>query len=95
MPAEYTVVNNEKLMHFEIQIGSEIAFMEYRFHNNNIALMHTEVPEHFEGKGAASTLAKYAFNYAKAHHQNVLVYCPFVQTYVKRHPELKAQIVKE
>lgn len=82
-------------MHFEIHTDAERAFMEYRFHDNSIALMHTEVPERFVGKGAASALAKFAFDYAKAHHKNVLVYCPFVQTYVKRHPELNAQIVTE
>ena len=45
MPAEYNIVNNEKLMHFEIHEGDDIAYLEYRFYKKDIAFMHTEVPE--------------------------------------------------
>ena len=50
MPAEYKIVNNEKLMHFEIHEGDAIAYLEYRFYKNDIAFMHTEVPESMEVK---------------------------------------------
>ncbi|MGH2564948.1 MAG: GNAT family N-acetyltransferase [Ginsengibacter sp.] len=92
---EYKIFNNEKLMHFEIHEGNEIAFLEYRFYKNDIVFMHTEVPKSMEGKGIASALAQYAFNFAKEHNKHVMVYCPFVAAYLKRHPELKAQLDKE
>lgn len=82
-------------MHFEIHEGDEIAFLEYRFYKKDIAFMHTEVPKSMEGKGIASALAAYAFQYAKQIDKLVMVYCPFVAVYLKRHPELNEQLDKE
>ena len=95
MPAGYKIENNEKLMHFEIHEGDDIAYMEYRFYKNDIAFMHTEVPESMGGKGIASALAEYAFKFAKEHKRPVMVYCPFAAAYLKRHPELGGQLDKE
>ena len=95
MPAQYNIVNNEKLMHFEIHEGDDIAFLEYRFYKKDIAFMHTAVPPGMEGKGVASALAAYAFKFAKDHKKPVMVYCPFVGTWLKRHPEFKEQLDKE
>lgn len=90
----YTVINNEKQLHFEIHEGDEVGFLEYRFYKNAIAFMHTEVPSSMEGKGVASALSKYAFEYAKQHHHPVRVYCKFVLTYMNRHPEVTEQLEK-
>ena len=92
MHAEYNITNDEKIMHFEIREGDDIAFLEYRFLKKDIVLMHTEVPESMEGKGIASALAAHAFKYAKEHAMPVVVYCPFVLTYMKRHPEVREQL---
>ena len=82
-------------MHFELREGKEIAFLEYRFYKKNIAFMHTEVPESMIGKGIASALAKFAFDYAKQIGKLVMVYCPFVAAFLKRHPEYNEQLDKE
>jgi predicted GNAT family acetyltransferase len=82
-----TVINNEQRQQFQIVIGGEIASLEYRLSDGMIVLMHTEVPEQFGGRGIASSLAAAAFEHARAHHLKVKVYCPFVLTYLKRHPE--------
>lgn len=86
------IKNNEQQMQFEYAENGEIARLEYRFHDNKIALMHTLVPESMKGKGVASKLAEAAFIYAKEVDKKVMVYCPFVAVHVKRHPELKEQI---
>ena len=95
MSYTYNVTNNEKLMHFEVHEGNETAYLEYRFYKNNIAFMHTEVPKTMEGKGVAATLAAYAFDYAKTHEKPVMVYCPYVAVYLKRHPELRNLLDKK
>jgi predicted GNAT family acetyltransferase len=82
-------------MHFEIHEGETIAFLEYRFHKKDIAFIHTEVPESMEGKGVGSALVKHAFEYARENNKPVMVYCPFVSTYMKRHPEVREQLDKE
>ena len=95
MAADYKIDNNEKLMHFEIRENDDVAFLEYRFYKNDIAFMHTEVPEGLGGRGVASALAAHAFKFAKEHKKPVMVYCPFVAAYLKRHTELKEQLDKE
>jgi len=69
--------------------------LEYRFYKTGIALMHTLVPPPLEGRGIASALAKYAFDYAKEHTMRVKVYCPFVAAFLKRHPEYNVQVDKQ
>lgn len=91
---EYQVVNNKKLMHFEIHEANEVAFLEYRYYKNDIAFMHTEVPESMGGRGVAAALARFAFQFAKEQKKLVMVYCPYVGAYLKKHPELKDQLDK-
>ncbi len=53
---DYKIINNKKLLRFEIHEGDEIAFLEYRFYKKDIAFMHTEVPKSREYKGVGSAL---------------------------------------
>lgn len=84
---QYTVTNNEKEQRFEILEAGHLGYLEYRFYKNDIALMHTFVPDALEGKGVASALAHHALEWAREHRKPVIVYCPFVAAYLKRHPE--------
>jgi len=95
MSTAFNVINNEQQQRLEIHEGNSLAFLEYRFYKKSIAFMHTEVPESMGGKGVASALAEYAFKYAKELNKPVMVYCPFVSVYLKRHPELREQLDKE
>jgi uncharacterized protein len=83
----YVVSNNENQQRFEVHEGDETAYLEYRFHKENIALMHTFVSEAFEGRGIASALAQYALEWAKENNKPVMVYCPYVAAYLKRYPQ--------
>lgn len=79
-------------MQFEILLGTEKAYLTYRFYKKSIAFMHTVVPKSHEGKGIASALAKEAFRYAEEHKKPVMVYCPFVSAFLKRHTEYRKQL---
>ncbi|MDA3613797.1 GNAT family N-acetyltransferase [Polluticaenibacter yanchengensis] len=92
MMNERAIINNEKQQQFEYIENGELAKLEYRFYKKNIAMMHTTVPESMKGKGVASALAERAFEYAQSINKKVMVYCPFVGAYLKKHPELKSQI---
>ncbi len=91
---DYEVINNEEQQQFEVHAKGEVAILVYRFYKQDIALMHTEVPPMLEGKGIASVLAKHALEWAKAHKKKVMVYCPFVASYLKRHPEYNEVVDK-
>lgn len=81
------IVNNADAKRFEIQLGDKVAMVEYMRSGNNIIYTHTEVPPEFEGKGIAGKLAHHVMEYAKNEGLKVQPLCPFINSYVKRHPE--------
>lgn len=87
MNSKYTIVNNTKRRRFETHIGEELAYIQYGYHNEAIVLLHTFVPESMRGQGVSTALAHFALEYIKAHNMKMIVYCPFVKKYLKRHPE--------
>lgn len=48
------VVNNEAAGRFEVRLGDEVAFAEYRLLATGVLFPHTEVPPAFEGQGWAA-----------------------------------------
>jgi predicted GNAT family acetyltransferase len=88
------ITNNTQQQQFEVRIEDNLAVLVYRFYKNDIALMHTNVPDALEGQGIASALAKHALEWVKEQHKKILVYCPFVASYLKRHPEYNVLIDK-
>ena len=89
---QFMATNNLKNLRFEVDVEDEKAYLEYRWYKKDLALMHTFVPEKFEGKGIAGLLAKTALEYAKNESLKIIVYCPFVNSYIKSHPEYQELI---
>jgi len=81
------VTHNEAEKQFEIKLGSSLAVLEYRLSGDTIQFLHTEVPDDMAGKGIGGQLAKAGLEYAREHHLKVAPFCPFVGSYIKRHPE--------
>lgn len=94
MGADISVTNNTMQQQFEVHADGHLAVLQYRFHEGAIWLMHTEVPDQLEGKGIASALAHYGLEWAKTNGMPVKVICPFVATYLKRHPEYNSILLK-
>ena len=88
------IIDNKQQQQFEIHADGEVASLVYRFYKNDIALMHTDVPEKLGNRGIASALAKHALEWAKSQNKKVMVYCPFVASYLKRHTEYNELIDK-
>lgn len=84
------VVNNSERHRFEASIAGETAFLEYRLKPPSIMLLHTEVPEALRGHGAGGALARAAIAYARREGLRVVVECPFVREYLRRHPDIMA-----
>jgi hypothetical protein len=81
------VTDNTDARRFEVNLGGETAFAEYRLHPGVIVLPHTVVPDAFAGKGVASALARHAFGYARANGLKVVPTCEFMAGWVTKHPE--------
>jgi predicted GNAT family acetyltransferase len=67
--------------------GEQAGFIVYRLRPGLLALIHTEVDERFEGRGIGGRLARFALDQARAEGLAVLPFCPFVNDWMKRHPE--------
>jgi uncharacterized protein len=52
-----------------------------------VAIPHTETSPAYGGRGLASTLVRYALDEIAASGRRVRPACPFVATYIQRHPE--------
>jgi predicted GNAT family acetyltransferase len=91
---EYNIVNNKERSRFEIALDGEYAFVDYRWYKAHLAIMHTEVPPAYQGKGVAARLVKYVLEYAKQQGLKILVYCPYTAMYIQRHPEYKELVLK-
>jgi len=81
------VWDNTAERRYELDIDGEVAFLQYLRGTNRISLIHTEVPKDLEGHGFAAQLTQYALDQARAEGIRVNPICPYVQTYLRRHPE--------
>lgn len=88
-------MNNSQELQLEIIQQEQKAYLIYRFHHEQIALMHTFVPATLNGKGIGEALVVAAFAYAKEMNKPVIIYYPFVAAYVKEHPEYNGQVYKK
>lgn len=89
------ITDNSNEFRFETPVGNALAFINYRWEHGKLALMHTEVPEEAEGKGIAGELTKFALAQAQLQQRRVLVFCPYISAYLKRHPEYKELVEKD
>lgn len=81
------VIDNKEKQRFEVKIEEEYAYSDYRWNEGKLVIMHTFVPESLRGKGLADMLAHHILEFVKSGNLKAIVYCPFVRSYVKRHPE--------
>src|SRR5204863_5801596 len=81
------VINNTASYRFEVTMGSDTAFAEYRLGEGEIVLPHTVAPDAFKGMGVGGMLAKAALGHARANGLKVIPTCTFMAGYIAKHPE--------
>jgi predicted GNAT family acetyltransferase len=81
------VAHNEEAKRFEIQVDGMSALLTYRRFPGRIIVDHTEVPKPFEGHGLAAKLVRFVLDYARINHLRVVPLCPYVSSFVRKHPE--------
>lgn len=84
---ELNITNNEAQKRFETPVGDDFAYIDYRFHDGRMVLMHTFTPLAARGQGVSSGLAKFALAYLRENKMAAIVLCPFIKAYIKTHPE--------
>lgn len=85
-----SVQNNPARSRFELTLDGETAVAEYRLHGEVLAMTHTEVPRALQGRGVAGQLVQAALDHASRHKLRVDPQCPYVRSYMDKHPETHA-----
>ena len=82
------VTDNPAEHRYEIHTDGELAgFVAYRERPEGLALTHTEMDDAFEGQGLGSKLVAATLDDLRSRGLEVLPICPFVRSYIERHPE--------
>jgi predicted GNAT family acetyltransferase len=81
------IVNNKEASRFEIKLGNDEAFVDYRWRNDVLELLYIFVPVAHRGKGIAEELIKHVLDDALAGNRKIVVYCSWIAGYVRSHPE--------
>jgi hypothetical protein len=82
------VADRSALKRYEIRVDGELAgITQYRARPGRIEFVHTEVEDKFEGQGLGARLISFALADARSQGLEVIPFCPFVRSYIERHPE--------
>lgn len=81
------VSNNRQENRFEATIEGYLAVIRYRQEGGSLVMTHTEVPKELGGRGVGSQLVRAALDAARDAGQQVDPVCPFIKSYIERHPE--------
>ena len=86
MTGEVVVLDVPAANRYEARIDSELAGTAvYRLRPGHITFVHTEVGGAFEGHGVGSRLASAVLDDVVSRGLAVVVRCPFIAAYVRRH----------
>jgi len=81
------VKDNPSHNRFELEAADEIAAAYYSRSPGVITFTHTEVPAALSGQGIGSKLVRGALELVRAKGLKVVAMCPFVATFMAKHPE--------
>jgi hypothetical protein len=92
MSKDNVVRDNKQEGRFEMALdGGKTAFIQYAEAGEDVVeLMHTEVPEEFEGQGIGGKLVKGTFEILQEENLKMMPTCRFVAVYLQRHPEYQS-----
>jgi uncharacterized protein len=82
------VEDNPAKQRFEIFLNDALAgFVIYELEPGVITFIHTEVDPRFDGHGLGGRLVSRALDSARERGLLVVPVCPFVKSYIERHPD--------
>ncbi|HZA04711.1 MAG TPA: GNAT family N-acetyltransferase [Propionibacteriaceae bacterium] len=84
----FSVSDNADESRYDLYDGDRlIGVAAYRLSGDSITFTHTQVDPEYEGQGAGSQLAREALDDSRARDRRVVVHCPFITAWIRRHPD--------
>lgn len=81
-------VTHEPASHrFVAVIEGQESVLDYRLTGDTMAITHTGVPPSLRGRGIAGEITRFALETAREHGWKVVPVCPYVASFVTKHPE--------
>ncbi|HWB39936.1 MAG TPA: GNAT family N-acetyltransferase [Gemmatimonadales bacterium] len=88
MSASIPVQHQPEGSRFVVPLPDGEAELLYQpFAEDVLDLQHTEVPPSGRGKGIGDALIRAALAYAREHRMRVMATCPYVQRWLRKHPD--------
>ena len=84
---KYDIQHNQSQHRFETTIENLLCVIDYSLNDTNLSLNSVRVPKALEGRGVAGELTQTALDWARSKNYRVIPVCPYVQAWLKRHPE--------
>jgi predicted GNAT family acetyltransferase len=82
-----TIRDNPDEHRVELRVDDEIAGVaEYVLGPGTIVITHTLVEEKWPGRGLGTRLSRHVLDYARERGLRVRPKCPFIRSYIERHP---------
>jgi predicted GNAT family acetyltransferase len=92
---EFDIIQNEEASQFELTLDKRTAKVTYvMLGPTTIIFTHTMVPFSLKGQGVASAMARHVLDFARENNLNVIPQCPFIRSYIERHPEYDGLVMK-
>lgn len=82
-----TVEDNRAHNRFELHIGGQMVFADYRRTGDTVYLTHVEAPHSLRGTGAAGRLMEGIVEQARAGKLKLVPYCSYAAAWLRRHKE--------
>jgi predicted GNAT family acetyltransferase len=82
-----SVSRNESAHRYEATLdGAPAGFIDYKVRDGQVLLIHTETDPAFAGRGVGTALAVGALSDLRARGMKAVVWCPFIKSYLAKHP---------
>jgi uncharacterized protein len=90
------VRDNPTELRYELLLDNDVVGeIRYRLAPDAVVLVHTEVSPSLEGKGFGARLVAGALDDIRARGLHAVPICPFVRSYIRRHPDYGDLVVSD
>ena len=87
------VLDNRELQRFELPVGDQVVFADYRRQPGRLVITHVEAPPNLRGKGVAGALMQGMLDQVRAAKLKVLPLCPYARAWMQRRPDYRDLMV--